>query len=83
MIANAGIAQVKPLLELTEQDVERMFAINVHGLFNCYQIAAKQMIKQGTGGKIIGAARYVFLVSRLPRCVAGYLETGGNSDVLG
>jgi len=59
MIANAGIAQVKPLLELTEQDVERMFAINVHGLFNCYQIAAKQMIKQGTGGKIIGAASIV------------------------
>jgi NADP-dependent 3-hydroxy acid dehydrogenase YdfG len=28
MIANAGIAQVKPLLELTEQDMKRMFEVN-------------------------------------------------------
>lgn len=59
MIANAGIAQVKPLLELTSEDVHRMFDINFHGVFNCYQAAAKQMIKQGTGGKLIGAASIV------------------------
>ena len=57
MIANAGIAQVKPVLELTEHDVERMFSVNLFGVFNCYQVAAKQMIKQGTKGKLIGAAR--------------------------
>lgn len=28
-MANAGIAQVKPLLELTEEDFERMFRVNV------------------------------------------------------
>ena len=57
MIANAGIAQVKPILELSEEDVERMFSINLFGVFNCYQVAAKQMIKQGTKGKLLGAAR--------------------------
>ena len=57
MIANAGIAQVKPVLELTEHDVEHMFSVNLFGVFNCYQVAAKQMIKQGTKGKLIGAAR--------------------------
>lgn len=57
MVANAGIAQVKPVLELTEHDVERMFSVNLFGVFNCYQVAAKQMIKQGTKGKLIGAAR--------------------------
>lgn len=31
MVANAGIAQVKPLLELTEQDFKRMFEVN--GIF--------------------------------------------------
>lgn len=61
MIANAGIAQVKALLSLTEDDVRRMFEVNVFGVFNCYSAAAKQMIKQGGGGKIIGAARYVSL----------------------
>ncbi|TVY27722.1 Diacetyl reductase [(S)-acetoin forming] [Lachnellula hyalina] len=59
MIANAGIAQVKPLLDLTEDDVRRVFEVNVFGLFNSYSVAAKQMIKQGTPGKIIGCASIV------------------------
>ncbi|KXT15572.1 hypothetical protein AC579_9959 [Pseudocercospora musae] len=64
MIANAGIAQVKPLLELTEQDFETMFRVNVFGVQNCYQAAAKQMIKQGNlsadnPGRLIGAASIV------------------------
>lgn len=58
MIANAGIAQVKALLDLSEDDVRRMFEVNVFGVFNCYSAAAKQMIKQGTGGKLVGCARY-------------------------
>ena len=57
MVANAGIAQVKALLDLTEDDFRRMFEVNVYGVFNCYSSAAKQMIKQGNGGKLIGAAR--------------------------
>ncbi|MDX6380839.1 MAG: meso-butanediol dehydrogenase / (S,S)-butanediol dehydrogenase / diacetyl reductase [Rubrobacteraceae bacterium] len=56
MVANAGIAQVIPLLDLTPEDWDRMMAINLRGVFLCYQAAAKQMIEQGSGGKIIGAA---------------------------
>ncbi|KAF1850687.1 acetoin dehydrogenase-like protein [Cucurbitaria berberidis CBS 394.84] len=59
MIANAGISQVKALLDLTEQDLKRMFEVNVFGLYNCYSTAAKQMISQGGGGKILGAASIV------------------------
>lgn len=63
-IANAGIAQVKALLDLTEEDFSRMFAVNVHGVQNCYAEAAKQMISQGTckpdaPGKILGACSIV------------------------
>ncbi|RSM19155.1 hypothetical protein CDV31_002076 [Fusarium ambrosium] len=56
MVANAGIAQVKPILDVTTDDLRRMFDINVFGTFNCYSVAAKQLIKQGTPGKLIGAA---------------------------
>ncbi|KAM3074849.1 hypothetical protein ACMFMG_008262 [Clarireedia jacksonii] len=56
MIANAAIAQIKPALSLSEDDVRRIFEVNVFGVFNCYSAAAKQMIKQGGGGKIVGAA---------------------------
>lgn len=59
MVANAGIAQVLPLLEVSPEDWDRMMAVNVRGTFLCYQEAAQQMIKQGGGGKIIGAASIV------------------------
>lgn len=59
MIANAGVCEIKPTLEITEEDLRRMYGVNVFGLFNCYQAAAKQMIKQGTPGRLIGGARYV------------------------
>jgi meso-butanediol dehydrogenase/(S,S)-butanediol dehydrogenase/diacetyl reductase len=59
MVANAGIAQVEPLLDLKPEDWDRMMSINLRGVFLCYQAAARQMIEQGRGGKIIGAASIV------------------------
>lgn len=58
MVANAGIARAKQLLDVTQDDFNTMFDVNVRGVFNCYQSAAKKMIDQGPGGKILGAARY-------------------------
>ena len=63
-VANAGIAQVKPLLDLTNADFERIFRVNVFGCQNCYRAAARQLIAQGTctpaaPGKLIGAASIV------------------------
>lgn len=55
MVANAGIAQVKLLIDLTPEDWDHMMAVNLRGVFLCYQAAARQMISQGHGGKIIGA----------------------------
>ena len=56
MVANAGIAQVKKLLEVTPEDLQRMLSINVGGVLWCLQAAAEAMIEQGHGGKIINAA---------------------------
>ncbi|MBD2759980.1 acetoin reductase [Yimella sp. cx-573] len=56
MVANAGIAQTKALLEVSPQEYDRVHAINGRGVFLCYTEAARQMIEQGSGGKIIGAA---------------------------
>ncbi len=46
-VANAGIAQVKGMLDLTEEDFQRMLSVNITGVHNCYSVAAKQLIKQG------------------------------------
>lgn len=59
MVANAGITQMKPVLELSEDDVHRMLSVNFVGIFNCYQLAAKQFIRQASKGKILGAASIV------------------------
>ncbi len=55
-VSNAGVAQVKPLLDVTEQDLQQLFRVNVFGVLYCLQAAAEQMRLQGTGGKIINAA---------------------------
>ncbi len=59
MVANAGIAHVKPLLEVTPEEFDHLMAINLRGVYLCYTAAARQMIAQGGGGKIIGAASIV------------------------
>jgi meso-butanediol dehydrogenase/(S,S)-butanediol dehydrogenase/diacetyl reductase len=56
MVANAGVAQVAPLLEVTPDQFDWLMSINLRGVFLCYTAAARQMIAQGDGGKIIGAA---------------------------
>ncbi|ALE81654.1 MULTISPECIES: acetoin reductase [Pseudonocardia] len=56
MVANAGIAQVKPLLEVTPDDLRTIFDVNVFGVVYCLQAAARVMIDRGTGGKIVSAA---------------------------
>ncbi|KAG9943308.1 hypothetical protein KCU85_g8734, partial [Aureobasidium melanogenum] len=55
MVANAGILDCTSLLELTVDQWDRVMGINIRGVFLCYSEAAKQMIKQGKGGKLIAA----------------------------
>ncbi|AOP51950.1 SDR family oxidoreductase [Brevibacterium aurantiacum] len=58
-VANAGIAQIEPLIDYSKEDFEKILNVNITGVFLSYQAAAKQMIAQGNGGKIIGAASIV------------------------
>jgi meso-butanediol dehydrogenase/(S,S)-butanediol dehydrogenase/diacetyl reductase len=55
MVANAGILETTPLLELSVEQWDRSMAINLRGVFLCIQTSALQFIKQGGGGKIIAA----------------------------
>ncbi|CAA7268588.1 unnamed protein product [Cyclocybe aegerita] len=58
MIANAGICfyTLDPFVETQTEDFRRTLAVNTFGVFFCYKYAARQMITQGKGGRIIGAA---------------------------
>ncbi|MBZ4024079.1 sorbitol dehydrogenase [Rhodobacter sp. TJ_12] len=56
LINNAAIFTAAPIDEITRADYDRVFAINVGGTLFTLQAAAKEMIAQGRGGKIINMA---------------------------
>jgi acetoin reductase-like protein len=56
LVNNAGVGRIIPFLETTEADWDFIFNINCKGLLWCSQAAARQMIDQGRGGKIINLA---------------------------
>jgi 2-deoxy-D-gluconate 3-dehydrogenase len=56
LLNNAGIIRRAPLLEFTEKDWDEVIQINESALFFLSQAVARQMVKQGRGGKIINIA---------------------------
>jgi NAD(P)-dependent dehydrogenase (short-subunit alcohol dehydrogenase family) len=63
LVSNAGIAPIRPFLELDEATWDRTFAVNVKGVYLCGQAAARQMIAQGSGGAIINLSSISEVVS--------------------
>lgn len=49
LINNAGIAQQKLFTEITDEDWENMFDVNVKGIFHCCQTVLPVMIKRQKG----------------------------------
>ncbi len=56
LVNNAGLFDLAPIVEITRESYHRVYAVNVEGLLFMLQAGAKQMIKQGHGGKIINFA---------------------------
>jgi len=55
LVNNAGIVEFKPFLELTEEDWDKVLAVNLKGYFLCAQAAAREMVKK-KWGRIINIA---------------------------
>jgi meso-butanediol dehydrogenase/(S,S)-butanediol dehydrogenase/diacetyl reductase len=54
---NAAVAEIRPFMEVREQDWNKIMHVNGLGVLICMQEAVKQMRRQkGTGGKIINTA---------------------------
>jgi glucose 1-dehydrogenase len=52
-INNAGIEISRPFLEVTDEEWQKVIAVNLHGPFLLCQTAARQMVAQGGGGRIL------------------------------
>jgi D-sorbitol dehydrogenase (acceptor) len=53
LVNNAATFDLAPILEITEESYDTVFAVNVKGLLFTLQAVARQMVKQGRGGKIV------------------------------
>ncbi|MFM0735841.1 L-iditol 2-dehydrogenase [Paraburkholderia xenovorans] len=50
---NAALFDMRPILDESWDVFDRLFAVNVKGMFFLMQAVARQMVEQGEGGKII------------------------------
>ena len=58
-INNAARLLVKPFLELTDDDWHGLLAANLHGYYYGCRAAARQMVAQGGGGRIVNVTSIV------------------------
>ena len=56
LINNAALFDAAPIVDITRASFDKLFSVNVAGCLFTMQAAAKQMISQGHGGKIINMA---------------------------
>lgn len=56
LVNNAGIQIAKFALDVTEDDWDKVLDTNLKGAFFCSQSVAREMIKQGNGGRVINIA---------------------------
>jgi NAD(P)-dependent dehydrogenase (short-subunit alcohol dehydrogenase family) len=56
LVNNAGILRFAPLLDITVEDWDATFDVNVRSMLVTTQVAARAMIDQGRGGAIVNMA---------------------------
>jgi meso-butanediol dehydrogenase/(S,S)-butanediol dehydrogenase/diacetyl reductase len=72
---NAGMNRPRDFMEVDEENFDEILRVNAWGVIVCTQEAARQMIAQGTGGKIVNTGS---IASRqgywefVPYCVAKF-----------
>ncbi len=56
MVCNAGLMDREPFLDMTDDLWRRVIDTNLYGTFICAQAAGRQMVAQGSGGRIVTVA---------------------------
>jgi NAD(P)-dependent dehydrogenase (short-subunit alcohol dehydrogenase family) len=66
LVNNAGIAHIGTVETTTEADLDRIYAVNVKGMFLCSQAGVRQMLRNN-GGAILNLASIASLIGLLDR----------------
>lgn len=85
LLNNAGIIRRAPVLEFSEKDWDEVIQINESAVFFLSQAVAKQMVKQGRGGKIVNIASMLSFQGgiRVPSYTASKSAVMGLTRLLG
>ena len=70
LVNNAGIQYIATLLETTDEQWERIFAVNVRASWLCAKAVAEYLIQRGKGGRPRSRKRPL----HAPTCGTAHLE---------
>ncbi|VIO79794.1 3-oxoacyl-[acyl-carrier-protein] reductase FabG [Bradyrhizobium ivorense] len=83
LLNNAGAANPKPILEITEAEFDRTIAINLKSCFNFIHAAAPVMLEQDAGGRIISISSINALSGGVTSAVSKHAYAAAKAGILG
>jgi NAD(P)-dependent dehydrogenase (short-subunit alcohol dehydrogenase family) len=76
LVNNAGILRDRTLLNMSEDDFDRVLAVHLRGTFLCTQAAARAMKVQGRGGRIVNTTSLSGLLGNFGQANYGAAKAG-------
>ena len=76
MVNNAGILRDRTLLKTTPEEWHAVLDVHLTGTFACMQAAARQMVAQGRGGRIINTSSVAGLLGNFGQSNYGAAKAG-------
>lgn len=71
LVCNAGISAVGDVVSTTAQDLDRVYSVNVRGVYFCLKAGCKRMLADGKGGTIVNLASIASLIGLADRFAYG------------
>ena len=65
LVNNAGISAVGDVLKATGAELDRVYAVNVKGVFHCLKAGVEKMLADGKGGAIVNLASIASLIASI------------------
>jgi len=83
LVNNAGAPSPKPILEISEAEFDRAIAVNLKSCFNYIHAAARIMLGQDTGGRIISISSLNALSGGVTSAVSKHAYAAAKAGILG
>lgn len=80
LVNNAAVALMRPFLEVTKEDFDRSFSVNLRAVFQVSQIVARGMINRGVPGSIVNVSSMVARPLPQPSCLQLHQGCNDHAD---